>query len=365
MNRWKRIRVINFNLKQWQKLYYKHQQSQFRNRLLAIKHLFEGREKFDVCGLLSISIQTLRKWLGVFLKGGFNKLLAPIKRQRPEKLSDFRKKILKFILLHKSPSKYGFDTYIWTLKVVQQLLEEKWDVKLQPTRIYEILQGLNMSHQRVHRDYLNASKSKQKEFVDDLKKRFNQAGEKDVFIWFDEFSIVDRPSPFYGWGEKNTTPTIPSDEKRKRNRVNGFVGVNNDTGETHVETSPKGNSLYVACYLLSFVLIAQRKGMKTLYIILDNCPSHKKKMRNHLRNFMKELDLDIKVEFINTPKYSPKFNLAEYIIHQIRQQILHHQPADMKIDDIEKRLKRKLKEKLLQTKEQIQNTIRHIFNLAG
>jgi len=365
MNRWKRIHKVNFNLELWKKLYYKHQQAQFRNRLLAIKYLFQGDDKLEVCRLLSITLRTLRKWLDIFLRGGFKELLAPIKRQRKEKLSYIRKKILKFILLHKTPSKYGFDVYIWTLKIIQQLLKKRWGVELKPTRIYEILQELNLSHQRVHRDYINASKSEQREFVANLKDQLNQAGEKDVFIWFDEFSVVNRPSPFYGWGEKNSTPTISSDEKRKRERINGFVGVDNDTGETFFESSPKGNSLYVACFLLSLVLIAEKKGMETLYIILDNCPSHKKKMRKYLYNFMELLDLEIKVEFIDTPRYSPKFNLSEYIIHLIRLNILHHQPADMKIDEIEKRLKRKLKEKQLQTREQIQNTVRHIFKLAG
>jgi ATP-dependent protease ClpP protease subunit len=88
-------------------------------------------------------------------------------------------------------------------------------------------------------------------------------------------------------------------------------------------------------------------------------------MRKYLRTYIELLDLKIKVEFINTPKYSPNFNLAEYMIHQIRLQILHHQLADMKLDEVEKRLKRKMKEGKLQSKEQIKNTVEHIFNLVN
>ena len=260
MNRWYRIHKVNFDSEKWLKLYYKYQQSHLRNRLLAIKYLYDGKNKSLVCDLLSINIKTLGRWLDIFLGGGFNKLLTSIKRPRKEKLNDIQKKVLKFILLNKLPLKYGFDSYIWTLKLTIELLEKKWNVKLKATRVYEILQELNLSHQRVHRDYLNASKSEQKEFVANLKEELSQAGEKDIFIWFDEFSIDDRPSPFYGWGKKNTTPSIPSDEKRQRNRVNGFVGIQNDTGETSVETSPEGNSFHVACYLLSFVIMAKKKS---------------------------------------------------------------------------------------------------------
>jgi hypothetical protein len=38
------------------------------------------------------------------------------------------------------------------------------------SRIYEILDNLNLSHQKAHRDYENASPEKQKEFVKMLKK---------------------------------------------------------------------------------------------------------------------------------------------------------------------------------------------------
>ena len=37
-------------------------------------------------------------------------------------------------------------------------------------RIYEIIQELNLSYQKAHRDYSNADKAKQKQFVEQLKK---------------------------------------------------------------------------------------------------------------------------------------------------------------------------------------------------
>ena len=45
-----------------------------------------------------------------------------------------------------------------------------WGVKLKTSRIYEILEELNLSYQKAHRDYANADKDKQKNFVETLKK---------------------------------------------------------------------------------------------------------------------------------------------------------------------------------------------------
>jgi len=44
------------------------------------------------------------------------------------------------------------------------------------------------------------------------------------------------------------------------------------------------------------------------------------------------------VEFIHTPAYSPDFNLAEYEIHLLRLEKLHHLLSNVTIAEIEKKL---------------------------
>jgi len=87
-------------------------------------------------------------------------------------------------------------------------------------------------------------------------------------------------------------------------------------------------------------------------------------MKRLLREHLSELGLieKIEVEFIHTPTYSPDFNLAEYEIHQLRLQKLHHLPADVTIVDIEKKLEGI---QFLMDSSQISNTLEHIFSLAN
>ncbi len=73
---------------------------------------------------------------------------------------------------------------------------------------------------------------------------------------------------------------------------------------------------------------------------------------------------DIEVEFIYTPPYSPDFNLVEYIIHQLRLQLLHHQPVGLTIEHIQEKLELYLQVNQLQTPQQIQNIIGHICSLV-
>jgi transposase len=114
MNLTEKFKLIDLDKQQWQRLYYRNQQGYIRQRLSAIRY------------------------------------------QR--------------MILEERPKKYEIDREIWTGKIIATVINQKWGVELKTSRIYEILDELNLSHQKAHRDYANADPHKQKEFVEILKK---------------------------------------------------------------------------------------------------------------------------------------------------------------------------------------------------
>ena len=76
------------------------------------------------------------------------------------------------------------------------------------------------------------------------------------------------------------------------------------------------------------------------------------------------INTNIEVQFIYTPSYSPNFNLVEYLVHQLRLKVLHHQPVGMTIQMVREKLEKYLQVNQLQTPQQIQNTIAHICSLV-
>ncbi len=66
-------------------------------------------------------------------------------------------------------------------------------------------------------------------------------------------------------------------------------------------------------------------------------------MRNLLDAQLIELGIKeaLEIEFIYTPPYSPNLNLVEYLIHQLRLQLLHHQPVGMTIELVREKLELK------------------------
>ena len=169
-NRTFRLETHQLDVDLWQQLYYKHQQEYIRKRLLAIRYLYEGKSRIEVSELLDCHYKTITSWIDKFLEGGLTLLIKPITHQKQSRLNIEQKHELKIILLSEKPTNYGIDRNIWTGNIISNIIELKWGVKLKTTRIYEILNELNLSYQKAHRDYANADKEQQALFIGQLKK---------------------------------------------------------------------------------------------------------------------------------------------------------------------------------------------------
>jgi len=222
LNRRQRMAVAPQDRDEWQRLYYHHQNFYFRRRLNAVRLIWDGLKLVDVCIAVNCDIKSLRKWIDAYLSGGFKQLLASkVSGKRGKgKLSKDQLRVLKYIILKKTPLDYAMDFYRWTLDAIKNLIATKWQVELKKSQIQVILkQKLGLSYQKFHRDYANADINKQKSFAKDLSQRIENKSEDEVQIWFDEFSISTRPDASYGWARVNTHPTIPSNEKKEKDTM--------------------------------------------------------------------------------------------------------------------------------------------------
>lgn len=161
-------RQLDLNL--WHKLYYKEQKQYKRQRLLAIKYLYEGKSRREVTKLLGCTYKTLTTWLDKYIENGLLGLTAAIRHKVACRLSEEQRQQLKEMLLSSKPTAHGIDRNIWTGKIICNVIKHKWGVELKDSRVYEILDELHLSHQKAHRDYANADQDRQRAFVSTLKK---------------------------------------------------------------------------------------------------------------------------------------------------------------------------------------------------
>jgi transposase len=105
-----------------------------------------------------------------------------------------------------------------------------------------------------------------------------------------------------------------------------MLAVDAVTGEEYLKLKEKSQTEDVSSYFADLALDYVQQGFNKLTVILDNNSTHKQKMQVQLSAHLSSLNIHnkIEVEFIYTPPYSLDFNLAEYIIHLLRLELLHH-----------------------------------------
>ncbi len=95
----------------------------------AIVSLYKGNSMQNVCAVLGITRETVRKWKQKLRKDGIDGLLTEKKVGKRSRISPEQQKELRIILKQK-PHRYGFEKNKWSGVIVQNLLETKWGISI-------------------------------------------------------------------------------------------------------------------------------------------------------------------------------------------------------------------------------------------
>ena len=367
---WLKFENLTPNWGLLKKLWMKNQKEYIRRRLRAIRMLWRGFSREDVIKKLDLDPSTLIIWMKTLVEYGVDdgliRLAKEKKLKKEGKLSINQEQALIYMINHQSPTDYGYTQYIFTAKILREIVMRLWNIEVSDQTIYNIFDRNNYSYQKAHRDYEHADYTKQHQYAKDLLNVIKKLKEKERLVFFDEFSVTNRTSLFYGWARRNGRLRIKSNEKNRK-RINGFLSVDGNSGEIYLEFSKKSKIPDVVNYMYNLIVDSHQKGYRSIVIILDNHTTHKGKMKAALST-IKRLNPELngfKVNFLHTPPYSPDFNLAEYLIHQVRLKLLHHQPTGLKLEEIINHIMTEISKQKLQTETQIRNTINHILKLGG
>jgi transposase len=167
------FRARGIDKQEWQRYYNQHQQTYKRCKLQAVELAVTHTGSFrSLARELGCSNTSLASWLDCYLVKGLEGLVEDIRHQKPERLTQEQKQQLQTWLLDKQPVDFGLEAYIWTAKLIAALVKQAFGIAYQPSGIYKLLDRMGLSHQRAHRDYGNADKQEQAQFIAQLKKSY-------------------------------------------------------------------------------------------------------------------------------------------------------------------------------------------------
>jgi transposase len=202
-----------FNEKEYTRYFRLNQAEYIRKKLRCLKAYSDGLEFEEISTKFNIHTQSVRSYINCYIAGGFELLCQETLRPKTCLLTESQSLEFKNVLL-KSPKEFGIDSNIWTGVIMCQYLKKTYGVEYK-SGIYDLLERLGLSHQKAHADYGNADIEQQRVFIKDFKDTILGSDSKTAIVKFDEFSICEKPSSYYGWAEKNTRPRYVTNEKKE------------------------------------------------------------------------------------------------------------------------------------------------------
>ena len=150
--------------------------------------------------------------------------------------------------------------------------------------------------------------------------------------------------------------------RKKRDRLNGFLGIELWSGLHFFESSREATSESVAGYFSRLAAELYQGGIRVLHVFLDRHSTHKAKMQACFRGLLGALGL--RCEFHLMAGYSPKLNPVEYAIHLLRQRVLHQSECRRSLASFVGQIESVCQAGGVLSKEQIINLLAHIEGLV-
>ncbi len=318
-------------------------------RIQALLYVLEGKQLNDIAEILSISRQTIYKYVNEFILYRLDSFIYKRPPGRPSKLTKSQKKELGE-MIDKGPEEAGYDYGCWTTALIQDLILTRFGQKYSVHYVAELLKNMGFSYQKARfvSEHIEDVAAEQEEWMEKTwPEILNLAKEKGAMILFgDEASFAQWGSLSYTWSRKGRQPLVKTSGKRKAYKVFGLIDYFSGALFSKSHTG-RFNSLSYETFLRE--VLEQTEGH--LIIVQDGARYHTSKA---MRQFFAEHTDRLTV--YQLPRYSPQFNPIEYLWRNVKKEATHLRYFPT-FDD----LKEKVDEKL----HYFAQTPKRITNLMG
>jgi transposase len=274
-------------------------------RKLAVKRVVEdGEAPSEVMKSLGLCRTSIYPWLRQYKDQGMEALVEKIAQGPEPKLSEKQRQQVRRWILGKDPRQYGFDYGLWTRRIVQKLIEEKFGVGLGLTTVGRLLASLELTPQKpLRRAYERDPAAVDlwvKQTYPKLKRRAKRIGAKIFFL--DEAGFQSDPSLGRTYGLKGQTPVVQTSGQRQSLNV---ISAVNARGEFWAATyTGKLDAASFVVFLQNFV----RRRTGKVFLVVDGHPAHKAKL---VKNYVQSLQGRLELHFL--PPYAPDLNPDEFV----------------------------------------------------
>jgi transposase len=281
-------------------------------RRTAVRLVGEGRSKTDVAGLLSVSRETVSRWVKAHRSGGDQALGARRRGRRPghTKLSEVEQAKIARLVAGKNPDQLKLPGFLWTRALVRDLIRQQLGVEVGEDTVGRYLRAWGMSPQKPMRRAYEQSDEAVRRWLEETYPAIEKAArrERAEILWLDESGLRSDHTAGRTWAPIGQTPVTKGTGKRFK--ANMIAAISN-TGSLRFRVF---DERFTGPLFLDFLkrLVRDNQGRK-VRLILDGHPAHRARI---VRDWVTTHPELIELHFL--PGYSPELNPAECLNQDVK-----------------------------------------------
>ena len=268
-------------------------------RIKAVKDVVKAKKSPEkVIEGLGLHRTNIYKWLRLFHKGGWEALRSSKAFGPTPILTEGEEKKLKKLLM-RNPTQLSFDFGLWTLEMMQELIERKMQKTVSLATVSRVLAKIGYTNQKpLMRAYEQNPDAVQQWMTKEFPRIKREAKREKRDIEFgDEAGFRSTERGGKTWAKKGRTPVVRVTGKR--------FGINAISS-----VSTKGSlrfMLYEGTFTAATFIIFLRRILeghhRNITLIVDGHPTHKTKA---VRDFVASMHGRLRLYIL--PGYSPELN---------------------------------------------------------
>lgn len=278
-------------------------------RIRAVNRVRSGESPELIAKTLGINRSTIYDWISKYREGGESALKKRKAPGRPPRLNGKQLQWIFKLVTTKNPQQLSFEFALWTREMLQEVIFNKFKVKLSVVSIGRLLAHLGITCQKPLYKAIQKDESLVKKWIKSvfpkIKKR---ALSEDANIFFGDAAHI-RSDHHAGktWGKKGVTPVVVSTGARF-----SFSLISAITSKGYMRfmvTEGGVNSGVFIKFLKKLIIGAKKK----IFLIVDNGPAHiSKKTKAYVES------ISDKLELFFLPPYSPDLNPDELVWNHLK-----------------------------------------------
>ena len=279
-------------------------------RISACKRVLEdGELPSAVAASVGFCRTSIYPWLRRAKDEGLEALVEKIAEGPDPKLNEEQRQSVKRWIVGKDPRQYGFDFGLWTRRIVQTMIQKKFQVELCLTSVGKLLAQLDLTPQKplrraYERDPVRIELWTKEEFPK-LKKRARKHGAKIYFL--DETGFSSEPNLRRTYGLKGDKAVVKTSGQRQKVNVISAVSMQGAFWcQIYTHTLKQGD-------FIVFLQDLMRGQRDKVFLVLDSHPAH---IANSVKEYVRSTKGRLELHFL--PPYAPDLNPDEFVWNYLK-----------------------------------------------